>query len=144
MGVRLLRMVPRGGASLTVNRRSLMQSLAADLWAQLGYEGCRELREALRVRMAEHRAAVTAARSEAGLSRPRAARKPTRNAETAALTSQLAGETSETMIYRLKVVERFRPDLLPPITAGTLKIWPAYRQALQERDRLAVLAAGSH
>jgi len=42
------------------------------------------------------------------------------------------------------MVEKFRPDLLPAITSGTLKVWPAYRQALQERDRLAVLAASGH
>ena len=121
-----------------------MADLAADLWAQLGYEGCKELREALRVRMAEHRAAVASARSEAGVSRPRSARKPTKDAEAAAFASRMVGGVSETMTYRMKVVQRFRPDLLPAITAGTVKLWPAYQQALKERDRLAVLAAGSH
>jgi len=57
---------------------------------------------------------------------------------------QAVGGVSETILYRSKMVEKFRPDLLPAITSGTLKVWPAYRQALQERDRLAVLAASGH
>ena len=115
------------------------EALAADLWARLGYDGCRELREALRLRMAEHRATVAEARREAGLSRPRATRKPTTKQQAAAAMG--AGFASESTMQRVAAIERHAPHLLPQVAAGELKVWAAYRKAIRTRDAAAITAA---
>ena len=117
---------------MTGNRQS---ELAAELWAQLGYEGCRDLREALRHCMADHRAAIADERRAAGLTRPRSARKPT----TAARAAEIAGG-SEASTSRAKVVEQWTPHLVAEVMAGNLSVWAAYKQAIKVRDSAAIQA----
>ncbi len=118
--------------TLTVNRRS---DLASELWAQLGYEGCRDLREALRHCMADHRAAIAEERRAAGLTRPRATRNPTLSAQ----CSAIAG-SSETSANRVKAVERWAPHLIPDLIAGQISAWAAYQEAVKARDSAALRA----
>jgi hypothetical protein len=111
---------------------------AEHLFAELGYDGCRELREALRMRMAAHRRMVSEERRAVGLVRPRSARKPT----TAGKASQALGKgfASETGIQRSKAVQRWAPHLLPEVLAGNLTTWAAYSEAIRLRDQAAVRA----
>ena len=117
---------------MTVNRQS---DLAAELWAQLGYEGCRDLREALRHCMADHRAAIAEERRAAGLTRPRATRKPTRTAQVA----EVAG-SSEASVNRARVVQQWMPHLLDEVMAGRLSVWAAYQEAIKARDAATLRA----
>jgi hypothetical protein len=117
---------------MTVNRQS---DLAAELWAQLGYEGCRDLREALRHCMADHRAAIAEERRAAGLTRPRATRKPT----IAARAAEAAGG-SEASVNRARAVEQWVPHLVPEVMAGTLTVWAAYQEAVKARDSATLRA----
>ena len=117
---------------MTVNRQS---DLAAELWAQLGYEGCRDLREALRHCMADHRAAIAEERRAAGLTRPRATRKPTRTAQVA----EVAG-SSEASVNRARVVQQWMPHLLDEVTAGRLTVWAANQEAIKARDAATLRA----
>lgn len=117
---------------MTVNRQS---DLAAELWAQLGYEGCRDLREALRHCMADHRAAIAEERRAAGLTRPRATRNPTISAQCAAIAG-----SSETSANRAAAVNQWAPHLVPEVMAGTLTVWAAYQEAVKARDAAAVRA----
>ena len=110
---------------------------AEALFAELGYDGCRDLREALRVRMAEHRQAVADERRAAGLSRPRSDRQPTKSE----LSAAVAGGTSEATVRRMAVVKRWAPHLVPDVLDGTVSVWAAYRQALAIRDSAAVQQA---
>ena len=110
-----------------------LAELTADLWAGLGYEGCRQLREALRIRMAEHRAVAAAARRDAGLSRPRSTRKPSLAQQAAVLSGG-----SETGVGRAKAGERYAPHLVPSVMGGTMNLWPAYREAMRIRDAAAM------
>lgn len=120
-----------------------LAALAADLWADLGYDGCRELREVLRARMAEHRAAIAEARREAGLSRPRSTRKPTRSQQTAATMAAMGLGFSETSVQRIAAVRRYAPELEARVGAGSLSVWAAYREAVRIRDAAALEAARS-
>lgn len=117
---------------MTVNRQS---DLAAELWAQLGYEGCRDLREALRHCMADHRAAIAEERRAAGLTRPRATRKPT----IAARAAEVAGG-SEASVNRARAVKQWVPHLVPEVMAGTLTVWAAYQEAVKARDAATLRA----
>jgi hypothetical protein len=117
---------------MTVNRQS---DLAAELWAQLGYEGCHDLREALRHCMAAHRAAIAEERRAAGLTRPRATRKPTKAAQAA----EGAG-SSEASTNRCSLVDQWTPHLLPEVAAGKLSVWAAYKQAVKSRDAATLRA----
>jgi hypothetical protein len=110
------------------------------LFAELGYDGCRQLREALRLRMAEHRQSIADERRAAGLSRPRSARKATRDGDTAQLMGP--GFVSETGIQRSKAVEKWAPHLVQEMLAGNLTTWAAYQQAIWIRDQAALAAAG--
>ncbi|MEB3165860.1 MAG: hypothetical protein VKO65_04245 [Cyanobacteriota bacterium] len=114
--------------------------LAGDLWRELGYDGCRELREALRLQMAQHREEVRQQRRAAGLARPRSRRQPTSAARAAARASAMVGRVSETYLQRTQVVQRYAPHLIEEVTAERMSMWAAYRQAIGIRDAAAVTA----
>lgn len=116
--------------------RQLTVELAAQLFADLGYDGCRELREAIRLRMAEHRQMVAAEREAAGLARPRSRRRATPQAAAAAIM-----QISESSMERCKAVERWAPHLLPAVAAGEVSTWAAYQQAVRLRDQAALQQA---
>ena len=119
---------------MTVNRQS---ELASELWAKLGYEECSNLREALRYRMAEHRALIAEERRSAGLSRPSSTRKPT----TAARSAEVMG-SSETSVSRAQAVSLWAPHLVPEIIAGKIKLWAAYKEAVKAKDAASLMALG--
>ena len=126
---------------VTVNRRSEMGAdrLAADAWQELGYDGCRELIELLRERMAQQRAQVAQQRAANGLSRPRSARKPTTAAKVARALGP--GFASESSMARMKVIRSHAPELVPEVAAGRMSTWAAYQQATRARDAAALSAA---
>jgi len=117
--------------------RRLTVELAAQLFADLGYDGCRELREAIRLRMAEHRQMVAAEREAAGLARPRSRR----GATSAAQAAHLTGGCSEAGVTRSKAIKRWAPHLVPAIMAGEISTWAAYQQAIRLRDQAAMQQA---
>ena len=122
----------RGDHQLTVE-------LAEELFAQLGYDGCRDLREQIRLRMAAHRQMVAAERETAGMARPRSQRRAT----TAARAAQLTDGGSESSVQRAGAIEKYAPHLLPAVMAGDLSLWAAYQQAIRLRD-LAALRQVQH
>lgn len=117
----------------------LTVELAAELFAELGYDGCRNLREQIRLRMAAHRQMVAAEREASGMTRPRSKRRAT----TAARVAQLTGGCSESSVQRSDAIEKWAPHLLPAVMAGDLSVWAAYQQAIRLRD-LAALREVQH
>ena len=111
--------------------------LAAELFAQLGYDGCRDLREQMRLRMAAHRQMVAAEREANGMTRPRSQRRLTKSAQAA----QLIGGCSESSLDRSKAIEKWAPHLLPAVAAGDVSLWAAYKQATQLRDQASIRQA---
>jgi hypothetical protein len=118
--------------------RQELDRITAQLWRDLGYDGCRKLREALRLRLAEHRQVVAEQRLADGSARPRSQRKPTTSRRTAEVASAAVGDVSETAIDRLHAVRKYAPHLYAQVSAGTLKVWPAYQEAIRARDAAAV------
>ncbi len=108
---------------MTGNRRSTVE-IAAELFRELGYDACRELREDLRLQMLEHRQQIKELqikelRIESGLVRSRGSRNPT--------SSQKAVKFV-TSVTRDLFVKRKAPDLLQLVTAGKISLWAAYQQ----------------
>jgi len=115
-----------------VNCRST-SGMAGDLFRELGYQACRELREDLKLQMLEHRKQISELRIKSVLVRSRSSRNPTIGQKAAKL---MGG--SERSITRDAFVRLRAPDLDFLVRAGEISLWAAYGQASLRRDMALV------